>query len=185
MDIPDDVKAQALDAVSNKETTDQIRAYQVTLDQVSKAATDAVALDAGGFVDTPNQRMAIRQISAVMNTEDLAKSVVDYRDGAPLCIGDVAKVEIGSPPPIGDAIINDKPGLLLIVEKQPEGNSLEVTQHVEAALDALRPGLEGIEIDSTIFRPATFIERALGNLTQALLVGCALVVVMLVLFLYD
>ena len=53
------------------------------------------------------------------------------------------------------------PGILLIVEKQPWGNSLDVTREVEAALDALRPGLPGVEVDSTIFRPATFIEMSL------------------------
>ena len=73
---------------------------------------------------------------------------------------------IGSPPPIGDAVINDGPGLLLIVEKQPTGNTLEVTRNVEKALDALEPGLKGVDIDPTIFRPATFIERSLDNLTR-------------------
>ena len=93
---------------------------------------------------------------------------------------------IGSPPPIGDAVINDGPGLLLIVEKQPEGNTLEVTREVEAALEALKPGLADVEIDPTIFRPATFIERALDNLDAApWLIGCGLVVVILVAFLFD
>ena len=91
----------------------------------------------------------------------------------------------GHPAPIGDAVINDGPGLLLIVEKQPQGNTLEVTRNVEAALNALRPGLEGVEVDSTIFRPATFIEMALENLRRALLIGCVLVVIVLVAFLYD
>ncbi|MGV3608047.1 MAG: efflux RND transporter permease subunit [Planctomycetaceae bacterium] len=164
---------------------DRLRAYGVTLDQVTRAAGDATVLDAGGFVDTPNQRLAVRQLSPIIDPEDLARTVVDFRAGAPLRIGDVAQVVIGSPPPIGDAIINDKPGLLLIIEKQPEGNTLEVTRRVEEAIDALRPGLQGVELDSTIFRPASFIERALENLTHALLIGCALVVAILILFLFD
>jgi len=164
---------------------DRLRTYGVTLDQVLRAAGDATVLDAGGFVDTPNQRFAVRHLSSILSPEDLARTVVDFRGGAPLRIGDVAHVVIGSPPPIGDAIINDQPGLLLIVEKQPEGNTLEVTRKVEAALDGLRPGLAGVDIDSTIFRPATFIERALANLQHALFVGCGLVIVVLVLFLFD
>ncbi len=97
----------------------------------------------------------------------------------------VANVVEGFPAPIGDAVINDGPGLLLIVEKQPQGNTLDVTRNVEAAIDALRPGLKDVEIDSTIFRPATFIEMALRNLNRALLIGCVLVVVVLVSFLYE
>ena len=97
----------------------------------------------------------------------------------------MATVTLGSPPAIGDAIINAGPGLLLIVEKQPDANTLEVTRKVEAALAELAPGLTGLDVDPTIFRPATFVERAVGNLAHALLVGCALVVVILVLFLFD
>ena len=77
---------------------------------------------------------------------------------------------------IGDAVINDGPGLLLIVEKQPDGNTLQVTRDVEAALEALKPGMPDVAIDSTIFRPATFIEMSLENLNRALLIGCLLLV---------
>lgn len=164
---------------------DRLRSYGVTLDQVTAAAGGAAVLDAGGFIDTPNQRLAVRHVSPIIAPEDLARTVVDYRGGAPLRIGDIAQVVVGSPPPIGDAIINDQPGLLLIVEKQPAANTLEVTRKVEEALDALRPGMTGIEIDSTIFRPASFIEHALQNLQKALYIGCGLVVVVLIIFLYD
>src|SRR4029077_2868461 len=81
--------------------------------------------------------------------------------------------------------INDGPGLLLIVEKQPQANTLELTRQVEAAIEALKPGLKDIEIDPTSFRPATFIERAIDNLTRALAVGCGLVVLILLAFLFD
>jgi CzcA family heavy metal efflux pump len=164
---------------------DRLRANNVTLDQVTRAAGDAVVLQDGGFVDTPNQRLAVRHLSPVLEPDDLARTVVDFRGGAPVRLGDVAEVQIGSPPPIGDAVINDGPGLMLIVEKQPDANTLELTRKVEAAIEALRPGLKDIEIDPTIFRPATFIERALDNLTKALAVGCALVAVILFVFLFD
>ncbi len=164
---------------------DRLRAHQVTVDMVLKAAGDAVVLDAGGFVDTPNQRLAVRQVSPVYGPEDLKRCVVAYRDGVALHLGDVAQVQIGSPPPIGDAIINDQPGLLLIVEKQPAANILEVSRQVEAALDAMRPGLTDVEMDPTIFRPATFIERSIENLTHALLTGCVLVIIVLIAFLFD
>lgn len=164
---------------------ERLQAHQVTLDAVLRAAGDAVVLDAGGFVDTPNQRLAVRQVPPVQEPEDLARTVVAYHQGAALRLGDVADVKVGSPPPIGDAIINDQPGLLLIVEKQPAANMLEVSRKVEAALELLKPGLKDVEIDSTIFRPATFIERSINNLTHALLVGCGLVVVVLIAFLFD
>ena len=164
---------------------DELRLHGVTLDQIMRTAADATLQDAGGFVDTPNQRLALRHASAIQQPEDLARTVVDFRSGAPILLGNVSRVKIGSPPPIGDAIINNQPGLLLIVEKQPEANTLQVTRRVEAALESLKLGLDDVDIDSTIFRPATFIERALHNLSRALYVGCGLVVLILVLFLFD
>lgn len=164
---------------------DRLQSHQITLDAVLRAAGDAVVLDAGGFVDTPNQRMAVRQLAAVEDPEGLSNTVVAFNQGSPLTLGEVADVRFGTPPPIGDAIINDQPGILLIVEKQPAANMLEVTRNVEAALDLLKPGLKDVEIDSTIFRPATFIERSIDNLTHALMVGCILVVIVLIAFLYD
>ena len=91
----------------------------------------------------------------------------------------------GFPPPIGDAIINNVPGLLLIVEKQLGANTLAVTRGVEEALESLEPALVGIDVDPTIFRPATFIEMSLANLNRALIIGCVLVVLVLIAFLAD
>src|SRR4051794_19081877 len=164
---------------------DRLRANGTTLDAVLKAAGDRASLESGGFLDTPNQRFAVRHVSPIVESYDLAQTVVEYRGGAPIRLGDVADVVIGSPPAIGDSVINDGPGLLMIVEKQPEGNTLELTRRVDEALELLRPGLPDVEIDPTIFRPATFIERALHNLTRALFIGCVLVILILVAFLFD
>ena len=164
---------------------DRLQAHGVTLDAVQRAVADAVTLNGGGFIDTPNQRLALRQITGVRTAADLSAAVVDYRGGAPILLRDVTEIVESFPAPIGDAVINDEPGLLLIVEKYPWGNTLEVTRKVEAALEALRPGLKGLDIDPTIFRPATYIERSLHNLTHAMLIGCLLVVVILVAFLFD
>jgi len=164
---------------------DRLRANELTLDMVVRAAGDATALESGGFLDTPNQRLAVRHVPSVLSADDLREVVVDTRGGASIPLGKATEVRIDSPPPIGDAVINDGPGILLIVEKQPDANTLELTRRVEAALDSLRPGLGDVEVDSTIFRPATFIERAIDNLTRALAVGCALVIVILLVFLFD
>ena len=164
---------------------DRLRAHNVTLDGVTQAVREATLVGSGGFIDTPNQRLAVRHAAPVVEPQDLAASVVAFRGRTPLSLGEVADVRIGTPPPIGDAIINDGPGIMLIVEKQPWANTLEVTRQVEAVMQSLTPALPGVEVDTTIFRPATFIERALHNLTAALLIGCLLVIAVLVLFLFN
>src|SRR6185312_13324219 len=87
--------------------------------------------------------------------------------------------------PIGNAIIDDGPGIMLIVEKQPTGNTLELTHAVETAENELRPGLKDAKIDTTIFRAATFIEKSINNLTRALAIGCILVAIVLFVFTRD
>ncbi len=170
---------------------DRLLTNGVSLDAVMKAVTDASTVAGGGYVDGSNQRIAVRHRSTIETPADLGRVTVAFRNGAPLKLSDVAEVKVGFPPPIGDAVISNLgdrkpgPGLLLIVEKQPTGNTLEVTRNVEAALEALKPGLKGVEVDPTIFRPATFIERSLDNLTEAMAIGCVLVIVILVSFLYD
>ena len=131
----------------------------------------------GGFVDTPNQRLVIRHIPPVVGADDLAHVTVPGRDGArPSRLTEVVELVEDHQPLIGEAVINDGPGVMLIVEKFPWANTLDVTRGVEEALDELRPGLQGIEVDHTIFRPASFIEQALHNLSNALLLGSVLVV---------
>ena len=164
---------------------ERLRAHHLSLDSLLAAAGEATAVGGGGFIDTPNQRLAVAQAGAITRPADLAAVPVAFRGGAPLRIGDVARVVEGHPAPIGDAVINDGPGLLLIVEKQPWGNTLDVTRRVEQALDALRPALEGVELDSTIFRPASFIEMSLDNLKHAMLWGCLLVAAILAAFLFE
>lgn len=164
---------------------DRLRAHDVTISQIEQAVTKATAVGSGGFIDTPNQRLPVQHTANIKAPEDLAETVLTFRNGAPLLLGDVADVVIGSPPPIGDAIINDVPGIMLIVEKQPWANTLDLTQNVEAAMRELAPALTDVHVDTTIFRPATFIERALKNLSNSLLIGCGLVIGVLILFLFD
>ena len=88
-------------------------------------------------------------------------------------------------PLIGDAIIDGQPGLLLVVEKLPWANSLQMTAGVEDAIRQLQPGLPGITFDTKVFQQANFVKLAIANLTQALVIGFILVVVILALFLFE
>ncbi len=175
---------------------ERLAKHNVTLDEVQEAVSDSLDvgllrysggahIGTGGFVEMPNKRMALRFMQAGVTPETLAKVPVDTRKGVPLLLGQVADITWAAPGMVGDSIINDGPGLMLIVEKFPWGNTVDVTKGVEAALEAMKPGLPGIEIDTTIFRPATYVEDSIGNLSHALLLGCVLVVLVIVAFLYE
>lgn len=168
-----------------KVNPERLYANNIQLSQVVTAVQNAVKQFGGGFVDMPNQRMAISHIPDIYTANDLAITTVVTKNGLPVRLNELAEVTEGFRAPIGDAIINDGPGLLLIVEKQPQANTLEVTRNVEKVLEEMRPGMKNMEFDSTIFRPATFIEMSLRNLNKALLIGCVLVILVLFFFLND
>jgi CzcA family heavy metal efflux pump len=175
---------------------ERLREHNVTIDAVSTAVADA--LDAGllaynegnyigrgGFIDTPTNRYQVRHVLPIVDAEDLGKIPVESRDGTKLRVQDVADLKRGTWPLVGDAVINDGHGLMLIVEKLPWANTLDVTRGVEAALEELKPGLPGIAVDPSIFRPATFIEESISNLSKAIWFGAILMILMLCLFLYS
>ncbi len=187
---------------------ERIKAYQVEVDpgklESAKVPLDTVmevtsnALDAGllkfseggfigtgGFIDTPNQRLGIRHKLPIVTPEDLAQVPVAERDGKTLRIGDVAQVVQAAPALAGDAVINNGPGLLLVVEKVPWGNTLDITRNVEKAIKDMQPGLPDVKIDTTIFRPAGFVQLAIDHLTESIILGALLVLLVLGLFLYD
>ncbi|MCX4248111.1 efflux RND transporter permease subunit [Paraliomyxa miuraensis] len=163
----------------------RLRAHGLGLSDVLQATTEAVSPLSGGFVDGPNQRLAVSHPAAVVDVETLARAPVVVVGGTPLELGVVARIEEAHGPPIGDALIDGGSGILLIVEKQPWGSTLEVTRAIDDALAELAPALPGVRVDSTIFRPASFIERAIDNLEHALGIGCVLVAIVLVAFLRD
>jgi CzcA family heavy metal efflux pump len=178
---------------------EKMRAYDVSLNTVMDTTADALdvsllfftegsVIGTGGFIDTPNQRLGVRSVMSVTTPEDLAQIPISDQkkaDGTPLLVGDVSDVVWDTWPLFGDAVINGGPGLMLIVEKLPWANTLDVTRGVEEAIAEMQPGLAGIDIDTTIFRPATFIEQSISNLTESLLIGGVLVVIILLFFLYE
>jgi CzcA family heavy metal efflux pump len=174
----------------------RMRERHVGLEQVMESTSDALdagllrfsdgaVIGTGGFIDTPNQRLTLQHVLPIVRPTDLATIPIASRGQRTVRLGDVAQVVTGTQPLAGDAVINDGPGLLLVVEKFQWGNTLDVTRGVETAIDELQPGLPGIEIDTHIFRASNFIETAIDNLTHALLIGALLVVLVLGAFLFD
>src|SRR3954468_8328363 len=193
----------------------------VSLNQVMEATADAVdsgllrfssgsVIGTGGMLETPNQRLSVRNVLPIVTPGDLAQVPVDSTpppppdtagapaDSAgapadqpeqaappPVKLGDVATIEETNQPLIGDAVINDQDGLLLVVEKLPWANTVQMTRGVEDVIHALEPGLPGVHFDTTVFQQASFIELAIHNLTQSLVLGFILVVVILGLFLFE
>lgn len=139
----------------------------------------------GGFIETPNQRMGVQHLSPISTAEDLAQVTVEDTEGRILRLGDVADVVENNQPLIGDAVVEDGPSLMLVIEKFPGESTVDVTEGLEAALAAMAPGLPGVTIDSSLYRPATTVETAMDRLGLALLIGFGLLTLLLGLFFFD
>ena len=175
---------------------ERLRDRDVTLQQVVETAGNAQISTplshlegstpgTGGFIETPQQRLGIRHVfDKLRDPKGLGKVPVEGTDGR-LRLGQVANVVEDHQPLIGDAIVNDADGLLLVVEKFPGANTADVTDEVEEALDELKPGLAGMEPDTSVFRPATFIEEAMSNLTLALVIAGVLLALAIAAFLFQ
>jgi CzcA family heavy metal efflux pump len=173
-----------------------MQTHAVTLNAVMEATSDSVdsgllkfssaaVIGTGGAIEKDGKRLGIRNILPVVTPADMAQISVQSKGGKSVRLGDVAVVKEDHQPLIGDAVVGAGPGLLLVIEKLPWGNTLTITKGVEDVIKTLQPGLPDVTFDTHIFQQANFIDTAIHNLTQSLLLGFLLVVVILALFLFE
>ena len=159
----------------------ELRAQEISLNQIVETTGNALwssplsfveasVPGVGGFVDTANQRLTVRHISPILTADELAQVAV--QDAPGLTLGDVANVIEDHQPLIGDTIGSD---LVMIVEKFPNANTLDITRDLESRIDTLRPGLSRVDFDPTVYRPATFIDNAISNVVLTLIIAAILV----------
>nr|USU32453.1 efflux RND transporter permease subunit [Methylobacterium sp. OTU13CASTA1] len=161
--------------------------FRVGLNDVLVAGRKATGVRGAGFVDTTNQRITLQTEGQSLTPEAIARTVLVNEGGASVVLGDVADVVTEPEPAISAALVDGRPGVLMMVGAQYGANTLDVTARVDAALAELRPGLErdGIDLRADLFRPANFVTQATGHVLKALALGGVLVVIVLLVFLYD
>src|SRR5499426_2085374 len=179
---------------------DRLRDARVLQEDIIAAAGDALwvspltflrgsAPGTGGWIDNRNQRLTVQHSMPIEAPEDMAKVAVAplhlLLSGKQMSLGEIAEVTFDHPPLIGDAVVKSGGGLMLVVEKFPSANTLEVTRAVEKALAELSRGLPGVQIDATVFRLASYVEDSIANLTRAIAVGAVLVVLLIGAFLFS
>ena len=135
----------------------------------------------GGFIEGANQRLAVQHVLPITTPGSLGQVSIEGAE-TPTRLGEVATVVEDHQPLIGDAI-DARPALFLVVQKFPDADTVEVTRAVEDAMASLKPGLGGIDVDTSVFRPATFLESARASLGLAAGLGLlALLLGVLLLF---
>jgi CzcA family heavy metal efflux pump len=166
---------------------DYLAARNLTLTQVLDTARQASSIRGAGFLENRHQRVNLRTEGQVLSAADLGETTIATVDGTPVRLKDIGHVTEAPEPKFGDGAINGKPGVILIVSRQLQGDTPDVTRRVEEELKKLEPSLrqQGIIYHPALFRQANFIEHAIGNVTNSLLIGAILVALVLFVFLYN
>jgi CzcA family heavy metal efflux pump len=161
--------------------------YGLSLSEVAEAARGATGVRGAGFVATPNQHIAIVTEGQAADPAALGRITVARRGDGEVRLADVADIVEAPAPSISAAAIDGEPGIFLMVQGQLGTNTRDVTAALERSLDELQPLLarEEVSLHRALFRPANFIDTAVGNVRYDVAVGSALVVAVLFLFLFN
>lgn len=163
----------------------KLRAYDVTLSEVTQAVQEANTNAGGGFLITPDREYLIRGLGRIQSVEALQESVVTARDGVPVLLSNVADIQIGAALKRGDASANGKAAIVMMVNKQPLSDTPTVTRAVEAQMETIKAGLpKDVQVTAT-FRQSDFIDASIQNVTSSLRDGIIIVAIVLLLFLMN
>ena len=157
----------------------------VPLARILDAAGEASTTLAGGSVVSSGYEYPVRGFTRITGLDDLRQAVVDpSREGPPLLLGDLAHLHVDRAPPIGAASVNATPGIVLVISKEPAANTIQLTRRIEERLAELQATFPpDVEVHPELFQQAHFIDIAIGNVRNALLLSGFLVVLILFAFL--
>lgn len=158
--------------------------YGVSIDDLEAVGKTLSTNSTGGVVRDFGNEFALRGMGRSTDLEELGSTLVKTVNGKPIVLSDVADVVIGSAVKMGYASQNGQPAIILSVSKQPNINTLNVTEKIEENLENIRKSLPSdIKMDTKIFRQADFIETSVNNVGSALLEGAIFVILILFIFL--
>ncbi|MGV8830208.1 MAG: efflux RND transporter permease subunit [Breznakibacter sp.] len=160
--------------------------YGVSFNELFKACDHLNQNATGSFLNDFGNEYVIRGVIRTNNLEDIGNSVIKVKSGQPISVNDVATVKTGAAPKIGAGYLNGKPAVVMTVLKQPNTNTLVLTQKIDEAIASLQETLPAhVNVRTDIFRQSDFIIRAVDNVTRALIEGGLFVIIVLFLFLLN
>ncbi len=159
----------------------------ISLDDLIDAAENASSSISGGFLNHSGREYSVGGYGRASTIDDLNQAVVTGGEGVvPVLLQDVATVSVRPAPKIGEASINAQDGIILVINKEPLANTLELTRQIEEKMEDLAVTLpEGVAIHTELFQQARFIDIAIQNIFRALLISGILVVIVLFVFLNN
>lgn len=162
----------------------KMNTYGVTMNELEEIGKTFSTNSAGGVIRDFGNEYVLRGMARTTDLDDLGSTYIKTVNGKPVVVSDVAEMVIGSAVKMGYASQDAKPAVILAVSKQPNINTLNVTENIERNLAELQKTLPtDVKMDTRIFRQADFIEASVNNVGRALIEGAIFVVIILFLFL--
>jgi len=157
---------------------DPYRAAELGVQIPQVAALAGGASDvSGGFHDVGRRQYTLRFVGRY-TPEELSNLVLEWRDGRPIHLGDVADISIRRGDRNELAIQNNNPAMAIRVDREVGANVLEALRGVKAVVEELREGPlkeQGLTMAQS-FDASVFILRAVGLVTSNLAVGILLAI---------
>ncbi len=160
--------------------------YGVTMSELLHACEASNENSSGGFISDYGNEYIVRGIARTNEIGEIGNVVVKNINGVPVKISDVAEIKRGAAPKIGDGSMRGNLAVILTISKQPNTNTLELTNRIDEALAEIKKGLPAdIQIHADIFRQSDFIKASVNNVQKSLIEGSIFVIIILLLFLMN
>ncbi len=160
----------------------KLTALDVTPTEVNDALRNNNFVAAVGRTKGPDVQVDLLTNTDLRSVEEFTRLIVRERDGSIVRLGDVARVELGSEEPMGEAGLNAKPAIYLSVWPLPRANELEVAERLRKRLEEVRQTLPaGVEM-KLAYDGTFYMSNALREITKTL--AETILIVGLVVFLF-
>ena len=165
----------------------RMKHYGVSMDEILAVVDNMNQNSTGGILYEYGNEYIVQGLLATNDVEEIGKGVVKTVNNIPILLSDIATVQIGpKEPKLGLASERAKPAVLVTITKQPNTNTLELTDKLDQAIVDLQKTLPSdVKISSDIFRQSRFIESSISNIQKALFEGAIFVVIVLFFFLMN
>ena len=164
----------------------KMKFYDISFHELIAACQSTNENVSGGFLNEHGQEYLIRGIARTNNTKKIGNTLVKMQNGHPIKVNDVATVKIGAAPKIGDGSYRGKPAIILTITKQPNVNTLDLSEKIKTSLNKLQKTLPtDVTIHTDVFEQSQFIQTSVNNVQDALVEGGIFVVIILFVFLMN
>jgi multidrug efflux pump subunit AcrB len=164
----------------------KLLAAGVTVNDILEAVRRTNLVDSPGLLERNHQLYLGLVNGQVRTPEEIANAVVKNTPaGIPVRIGDIASVAPGVKPVYTVVTANGKPAVLLNINRQPDGNTVQVAQEVRDEIERIRQSLPpGIRIEP-FYDQSIIVSESIKSVRDAILLGLILASIILVVFLRD